>query len=318
MIIETFEYCSFDNNNIFVYKWSPENTKILGIVHISHGLSEHAGRYKYFAEQLTSVGYIVYAHDQRGHGKTTKNTNNIVHISNGGWTHMQKDLVLLIDYIKKAHAELPIFLFGHSMGSFIIRSVLQDSTTNVNGAIISGTGCFDNLALNAGILVAKSLIKRRGPHKRSYYINNITFRAFNLNVSEPKTFFDWISRDDKIVSSFLNDPLCRINCSNNLFFELFNGLKTMQNPKSIIKTPKNTPILLLSGGNDPVGHWGRDVFELMKLYKNIGVNDVQYKLYPFARHELINETNKDEVILDIINWLNERTSPALSVVSAPL
>lgn len=304
MITETFIYSSFDGENIFLYKWSPENTKRLGIVHISHGLSEHAGRYKYFAEELTSAGYIVYAHDQRGHGKTAKNADHIVHISYGGWTYMQKDLVLLIDLIKKDHEELPIFLFGHSMGSFILRNTLQESHPNIKGAIISGTGCFEALALNAGILIAKSLIKRRGAHKRSYYINNITFKAFNLNISEPKTFFDWISRDDKVISSFLNDPLCRINCSNNLFLELFNGLRTIQSPKSVIKIPKNIPLLLLSGDNDPVGHWGRDVFELVKLYKNIGVKDVQYKLYPFARHELVNEINKDEVIHDIIKWLN--------------
>ncbi len=304
MITETFTYSSYDGENIFVYKWSPEKIKILGIVHISHGLSEHAGRYNNFAEELTSAGYIVYAHDQRGHGKTAKNTDHIVHISDGGWTYMQKDLLLLIDLIKKAHGELPIFLFGHSMGSFILRNVLQDSHPNVKGAIISGTGCFETLALNAGILIAKSLIKRRGAHKRSYYINNITFKAFNLNIAQPKTFFDWISRDDKIISSFLNDPLCRINCSNNLFLELFNGLKTIQSPKSVIKIPKSIPLLILSGDNDPVGHWGRDVFELVKLYINIGVKDVQYKLYPFARHELVNEINKDEIIHDIIKWLN--------------
>jgi len=304
MITETFTYKSYDNENIFTYKWYAESTQFRGIVHITHGLSEHAGRYSYFASKLTSRGYIVYAHDQRGHGKTAKNADNLVHINEGGWYAMQKDIIQLTDYIKNTHPNLPLFLFGHSMGSFLLRNILQDSRPNVKGIILSGTGCFEGLALNAGILISKARAKRNGPHKRSFYINYITFKAFNSNVSNPKTFFDWLSRDDNVIEKLYHDPLYRTNCSNNLFLELFNGLKTIQNPTTIKKVPKNIPVFFVSGDNDPVGHWGKDVLELAKLYKDIGVKNVQYKLYPGARHEIINEINKDEVIKDITDWLN--------------
>lgn len=303
MIAETYTFKSHDGEEIFTYKWSPTNVKLKGIVHITHGLSEHAGRYANFAAELNSFGYVVYAHDQRGHGKTAKSNDNIAHIDEGGWNSMQKDLLMLIDIIKGAHPSLPIFLFGHSMGSFILRNVLQNSHPDVKGVILAGTGCYERIALNAGILLAKTMVRRKGGHKKSYYINRITFKAFNSNIPKPKSFFDWLSRDEKAVYSFYNDPLCRINCSNNLFLELFKGLKTIQNTTNIKRIPKNIPILLVSGDSDPVGHWGKDVPELANLFKSIGVQNVQYKLYPGARHEIINEINKAEVIKDIISWL---------------
>jgi len=304
MTFKTFTFKSNDGEEIFTYEWFPKNTELKGIVHITHGLSEHAGRYANFAAELNSSGYAVYAHDQRGHGKTAKNADNLVHIGEGGWNSMQKDLLLLIDIIKSSHSDLPLFLFGHSMGSFILRNILQNNPPKVKGVILSGTGYYERLALNAGILLAKSIVKRKGGQKRSYYINKITFRAFNANIPNPKTFFDWISRDEKVVADFYNDPLCRINCSNNLFLELFKGLKTIEHPKNIEKISKNIPIFLVSGDNDPVGHWGKDVPELVNLYKSIGVKEVRYKLYPGARHEIINEINKAEVIKDIIDWMD--------------
>lgn len=307
MISETFTFKSFDDEEIFTYKWSPENTKLRGIVYIVHGLCEHAGRYAYFASQLTSLGYIVYAHDQRGHGRTSKNPDNLVHIGENGWNFMKEDLMQLIKFIKSTHPSLPLFLFGHSMGSFLVRNILQNIDSDVKGVVLSGTGCFEGLTLDAGILLAKSMVKRKGGRKRSFYINSITFRAFNSNIPKPKTFFDWLSRDEKVITDLYNDPLYRINCSNNLFLELFKGLKAIQRPIGVKRIPQNLPILLVSGDSDPVGHWGKDIPELAKLYKSVGIKNVQYKLYPGARHEIINEINKSEVIEDIINWLNSIT-----------
>jgi len=304
MTTETFTFVSYDGEEIFTYKWTPDNISIKGVVLIVHGLCEHAGRYADFAAQLNSFGYAVYAHDQRGHGKTAKTADNLVHIDDGGWISMQRDLVRLIGIVKDIHPGLPLYLFGHSMGSFILRNILQNSRTDVKGIILSGTGCFDGLTLNAGILLAKSMVGRKGGHKRSYYINSITFMAFNSKIPNPKTFFDWLSRDEKVIANIYSDPLHRINCSNNLFLELFKGLKAIHHPENIKRIPKNIPILLVSGDNDPVGHWGKDVPELANLYKSIGVKDVRFKLYPGARHEIINEINKSEVIKDIIDWLD--------------
>ncbi|OPZ90213.1 MAG: Phospholipase YtpA [Firmicutes bacterium ADurb.Bin419] len=304
MITNTFTFKSYDGEDIFVYKCSPEDLNSKGVVQIIHGLSEHAGRYLEFAKALTSAGYIVYAHDQRGHGRTSKDQDRLVHIDDGGWKLMMNDCNLLTETIKRDHPYIPVFIFGHSMGSFILRNILQDTAPKVDGVILSGTGLYEKILVNAGILIAKTLVKRKGGKKRSYYINRVTFLAFNSYVPEPKTFFDWLSRDEKVIESVLNDPLYRIHCSNNLFLEMFNGLRAIQNQKCISKIPKDLPILLISGDKDPVGHWGRDIPELSKQYKSFGIKKVQHKLYPGARHELINETNKDEVIHDIINWLD--------------
>ncbi len=304
MITNTFTFKACDGEDIFAYKCSPTNSASKGVFQIIHGLCEHSGRYLDFAKALTDVGYIVYAHDQRGHGRTSKNQNKLVHINSGGWNLMIKDCNALTEIIKKDNPNRPVFIFGHSMGSFILRNILQNTTPEVTGAILSGTGLYENFLVNAGILIAKTLVRRRGEQKRSYYINNITFRAFNSYIPYPKTFFDWLSRDEKVINNVFNDPLYRIHCSNNLFLEMFKGIKEIQCQNCISRIPKNLPILLISGDKDPVGHWGKDAPELAKLYRSFGINTVHYKLYPGARHELINEINKNEVIHDIIKWLH--------------
>lgn len=304
MITNTFTFKSCDGEDIFAYKCSPENSTHKGVFQIIHGLCEHSGRYLEFAKALTDAGYMVYANDLRGHGRTSKNENNLVHINSGDWNLMIKDCTNLTNIAKSENPNKPVIIFGHSMGSFILRNILQKTAPEVTGVILSGTGLYEKFLVNAGILIAKTLVSRKGEQKRSYYINSITFRAFNSYIPEARTFFDWLSRDEEVINGVFKDPLYRIHCSNNLFLELFKGIQEIQCQNYVSNIPKDLPILLMSGDKDPVGHWGKDVPELAKLYKSLGIKKVDYKLYPGARHELINEINKNEVIQDIINWLS--------------
>ncbi|NLD48410.1 MAG: alpha/beta hydrolase [Clostridiaceae bacterium] len=309
MINETFTFKSKDNIDIFVYKWLPE-THIKGVVQIAHGVCEHAGRYDYFAQKLTEQGYVVFANDHRGHGKTAKTYENLIYLGENGWNRMVADTYHLTRIIKKLHPGMPVFFFGHSMGSFVLRQYLYEYPNRINGAILSGSGHYDPLILNAGILIASRLIERDGSKRRSFYLNKMVFENFNEKVSDPETLFDWLSRDKNAIKKYLADPKCGIPCTNNLFYELLSGLKELQKAKNIVKIPKNTPILLISGDKDPVGHWGKDISILLQLYKKNGIKDVKALLFKEARHELINEQNRDQIILRIITWINSHNFSA--------
>lgn len=303
MTSETFTFKSMDGVDIFVYKWVPDGS-IKGAVQIAHGVSEHAGRYEHFATKLVREGYIVYANDHRGHGRTAKTVKNLTYLGNDGWNSMVRDAYDLTCIIKKNHPYTPLFFFGHSMGSFVLRQYLYQYPNEINGATLAGTGSVDKILLNAGILIAKRLIDKDGAKKRSYYLNRLAFGSFNIRITNRKTIFDWISRDEDVVKKFIHDPLCGIPCTNNFFYELLSGIKEIQRTNNTDSIPKSTPILLVSGDKDPVGHWGKDALSLAKQYEETGIKDIQCKLYKDCRHELINEINRDEVIEDIIRWIN--------------
>lgn len=305
MVNETFTFKTRDNTDIFVYKWSPESN-IKGAVQIAHGVSEHAGRYDYFAQKLTEEGYVVYANDHRGHGKTAKSYENLIYLGENGWNRMVADAYHLTRIIKKKHPDLPVFFYGHSMGSFLLRQYLYEYPNRINGAIIAGSGYYEPFLLNAGIILASRLIEKYGSKRRSFYINKMVYENFNDKVPNPETLFDWISRDKKAVKKYLDDPDCGIPCTNNLFYELLSGLKELQKQKNNVKIPKSTPILLISGDKDPVGHWGKDIYILQQIYKKSGIKDLKALLFKEARHELINELNRDQIISHIIAWINSR------------
>lgn len=307
MISQTFTFKARDGVEVFVYKWLPSGG-IKGIMQIAHGVSEHGGRYESFARDLVSEGYIVYANDHRGHGRTAKTLDNLIYLGDNGWNLMAEDSHLLTRIIKRENPNTPLFFFGHSMGSFIVRQCLYEYPNEIDGAILAGTGLVDKLLINAGILIAERLIDKNNSKKRSFYLNKMVFGTFNSKVPAPETFFDWISRDKSTVQNFISDPFCGIPCTNNFFYEFLNGMKEIQRTKNMVQIPKSTPLLLVSGDKDPVGHWGKDVPALVKQYKRLGIKDVRYKLYKEGRHEVVNDINRDEVIKDILRWMNFRNA----------
>ncbi|GAE87114.1 alpha/beta hydrolase [Acetivibrio straminisolvens] len=305
MIAQTFTFKARDNIDIFVYKWVPKST-IRGIVQIAHGIGEHAGRYENFAKDLLKSGYAVYANDHRGHGKTAKALNQPASFGDNCWNLMVEDSWHLTEIIRKENPHIPVFFFGHSMGSFLLRQYLYEYPNRIDGAILAGTGVYEKFLVEAGILIIKRLINKGVDRKKSYYINKMIFKGFNSRIDSPKTNFDWLCRDEKTVRNFINDPLCSIPRSNNFFYEFLCGIREVHRKENIEKIPKNTPIFIISGDKDPVGHWGSDIPALARQYEKMGIKDVTYKLYEDARHELVNELNRNEVIQDIITWMNNR------------
>lgn len=307
MNCETFSFKSENDADIFVYKWGNEKYA-KGVVQIAHGVSEHGGRYEDFARKLVESGYVVYANDHRGHGRTARDTENLIYLPHNGWNLMVKDFYNLTCIIKNQCGSIPLFCFGHSMGSFLVRQYMYQFPYQFKGVILSGTGQFDPILINAGLIIAKRLVERNSGKKRSYYLNKMAFGSFNSKIQNPRTIFDWISRDRSVVDKFTHDPMCGVACTNGLFYEMLKGLKEIQSYKNLSLIPKKTSILLVSGDKDPVGHWGKDVLGLVKVYKKLGIKDIKYNLYKDARHEVINELGRNETISHIIKWLNLHTS----------
>jgi|LSQX01.2.fsa_nt_gb alpha-beta hydrolase superfamily lysophospholipase len=306
---ETLTFIAHDGIEIFVNKWSPEH-KAKGIVQIAHGVCEHSGRYEHFATNLTQKGYVVYANDHRGHGNTAGISENMIYLGENGWNSMVRDTYDLTCIIKNTHPRLPLFFFAHSMGSFVLRQYLYEYPNKLKGVILSGTGSYDRVLLNTGVLIAKRLVEKNGA-RRSYYLNKMVFASFNNKINNPKTLFDWLTRDEDIIKKYMADPKCGAHCTNNFFYELLKGLRELQKTKNLVKIPKNIPILLVSGDNDPVGHWGSDIPFLVKQYKHFGVKDVKAYIFKGARHEIINEINREQVMEYIIKWINSHNNHSI-------
>ena len=296
-----------DNLDIHVYKWEPENKNPIGIVQISHGMSETAIRYEYFAKNLTDNGYIVYINDHRGHGLTAKTIDNVGCLADSdGFTYLVEDINTLTNIIKEENEDLPIFLFGHSMGSFASQRYIMEYSNNIDGLILSGSNGKHGFILNIAEKIINYEIKKKGRLHRSKALDSLIFGGNNKKFKSPRTEFDWLSRDEKEVDKYIEDPFCGVLFTCGFFYDFIKGLQEIEDKENLKKVPLDLPIYIMSGDKDPIGKNGKGVLRLRDRYIKLGVKDVLCKLYEGGRHEMLNETNKDEVIRDILNWINEK------------
>ena len=301
----TFTYKDQDGIEIFVYKWAPDSESLKAAVQISHGLAEHAARYERLAEALTSAGYICYADDHRGHGKTAGNLENTGYLGPGGWESTVMAQKILTDLIKKEHPNLSVFFLGHSWGSLMAQDYIQQWGNELKGVILSGTnGYMDETLLKVGKTITEKEIKKSGPMKRNEKLDQLTFGTFNKPYEPAPTKFQWLSRDQDEVDKYVEDPYCGFISTSSLFNELISGLIKIWKEENERKIPLELPIFLISGSDDPSNEMTKNLLVLIERYKNYGIKDLTYKIYEGARHEVFNEINRDEVFNDVINWLN--------------
>lgn len=306
MIKDTFSFKDEDGLEIFVYKWSPENNKkAKAVIQIAHGMAETAARYEKLGEELTKEGYIIYANDHRGHGKTAREVDKLGDLGENGFLAMVDNMYQLTEIIKKENPKLPIFLLGHSMGSFLTQRYICLYGKELKGAILSGTNGNIGVMADVGRIIAKREIKRIGRSGRSEKLDKLSFGGYNRAFKPNRTKFDWLSRDEKEVDKYIENPFCGTIFTAGFFYDLLGGLKLIANKNEISKIPKDLPIYMFSGDKDPVGKNGRGVLRLVKAYKKLGIKDLTYKLYTEGRHEMLNELNSDEVIKDLLLWLED-------------
>lgn len=304
--MQNFNFNTSTGIPINSYKWTPTG-EIKAIVQISHGMNEHISRYDEFASFLAGKGYLVYGNDHLGHGGSLLEGAELGYISDGdGFADMVDEMKNLTDFIKEEHSGLELFIFSHSMGSFLAQRYIQLYGDEIDGVILSGTNGEPPAALNAGIVLSKMIMKIKGRRYKSKIIDTLSFGTYNKNIKAKRTKFDWLSRDKEEVDKYIADPLCGNLFPVSFFYDLYIGMRDVHKDEYLQKIPKDLPIYIFAGRDDPVGNYGKGIVGLNNVYKRLGITDVEYKLYDKGRHEMLNELNKLEVMIDILNWLEAR------------
>lgn len=301
---------------IFTYRWLPENPEdIVGVVQIAHGMAEHAGRYARFARFLTEAGFGVYANDHRGHGKTAGALENVGYFADtDGWHRVADDMHLLTLIIGRECPGVPVFLFGHSMGSFLSRTYIAAHGGDISGVILSATGGDPGLLGKIGLMIARWECRRKGRKAQSPLLTALSFGGFNKAFKPNRTDFDWLSRDAAEVDAYIADPYCGGIFTAGFFCDLLTGLQFINSPEGIRRIPKDLPVHFLSGTSDPVGKNTKGVRQVADAYKAAGISSVTTTFYDGGRHEMLNETNREEVFRDILEWLRAHAA----IGTAPL
>ncbi|WP_249384068.1 alpha/beta hydrolase [Chitinivorax sp. B] len=294
-----------DGHPIFTVCWLPDQPPLRGIVHISHGMAEHCLRYHELAVYLNQHGIAVYTHDHRGHGHSVQGDETLGHFNDqDGWTKVLGDMLQVNRFVHSRHPDLPIVLLGHSMGSFITRAYLLQHANTLAGAIISSTGIRYGGIAKLARSIARWDAKRIGPRTPSKLMGKLSFGTFNLQFMPNRTAFDWLSRDPEKVDAYVADPFCGFDCSTQLWIDLFGGIVAMEQAEADGRAvPVGLPTLFIAGSRDPVSMGGRGCRTVMKRYQAAGMQDVNCRIYPGGRHEILNETGRETIYADLVVWL---------------
>lgn len=287
-----------------MFEFPPKsNSEPKGIIVLVHGMAEHIERYFDFANLLSDNDYYVYGYNHRGHKDSIKSYDDYGYIKNKNHFHiLVDDLNIIIDRIILTHPNKPIYLFGHSMGSFVSQRFIQLYGKKVNGVILSASSKRKNSLLSIGAFLSKFVIRFKGENYRSKFLHKLAFAKHNRKIKDCKTDLDWLNRDEEEVQKYINDPYCGGVFAAGFYRDLFEGLKTINSNYELI--PKDLPIFIIGGTGDPVGGYSNLLNDLVTTYKKIKMKNINYKFYDQARHELLLEINKDEIMNDCLNWFN--------------
>jgi len=303
----TFRLERPDGASLNVNVWLPDGAP-KATIEISHGMAEYGARYAHVAKAFVDAGYAVYAHDQRGHGESTPALDGAVHLADAdGWILAVDDLKAIHDHIAEAHPGLPHFLFGHSMGSFMVQTFLFRHPGVIDGVILQGSDS-GNFAIYSLLRAVSSVeVGLRGKHALSS-IPKLQTALFNAPFKPKRTVFDWIAADDAVVDAYIANPLCGNPPTTQFFADTGYGMKLNASAQNTAKIPKNVPMLIANGENDVVGDRGKGIGRLLKQYSRAGLTNVEHKSYPGLRHEIHNEASKAEVLADHIAWLDRQVN----------
>ncbi len=307
---ERFSFLSADGKTtIDAVKWIPEDGKYHAILQISHGMVEYIDRYKAFAEFLNNQGYLVVGHSHLGHGNSVTTKDNWGYFAEKNSADiLNKDMHTLRTMVQAENEGVPYFMLAHSMGSYLLRRYVTFYNENLWGVIIMGTGAVPEATAKMGRAVCSILAFFRGWHHRSELVRSLTFsgsyKQFDMDGSNPEN--SWLCRDVEHVKKYYSTEACRFTFTLNGFHTLMDTVAYDDNMENIKKTPKDLPMLIVSGAQDPVGDLGEGVKKVYYKYEEAGMKDITYKLYENDRHELVNEPDKEVIFNDILSWMEVR------------
>ncbi|MCR5150463.1 MAG: lysophospholipase [Clostridiales bacterium] len=288
---------------IYARCWYPD-TQVKAVFQIMHGMAEHGDRYEDFAKYLCSFGFAVVVDDHLGHGKSVINDDYLGYFGDiGGWDYIVRDERNLTEMIEEEYPDIPVIVFGHSMGSFMVREYLRryGRDKRIKGAVICGTGG-KNPALGFAIKLCSMLKKTKGAMYKSKFVDKLAFGAYNKRIASPKTAFDWLSTDENQVEKYVADKYCGFLFTVAAFKDLFTLLSKVSEDRWFNELNKEMPLLVTAGLEDPVGNYGDGVRWVFDKLKEAGIKDVKIQLYPGMRHEILNETQNAEVYENIKDW----------------
>lgn len=289
---------------IHACRWEPEGQP-RAVLQIIHGIAEFVERYDDFANYLNTKGILVVAEDHMGHGQSI-NGDGIQGYFHGGWFTAVEDSVQLLEDTKKEFPDLPYILFGHSMGSFMARTILcKYPDCGLTAAVICGTGWQPAFALPALIKVVEGICKVSGETKPNEKLQNMVFGSYNKKVEHPRTAFDWLSRDSRIVDEYIAHPLCGFTASAGLLRDMMKGIHYIEQPANLAMMNKELPVFFIAGGDDPVGPYGKGVHTCAEAFRKAGMENVSVRIYPLCRHEILNEINRQQVYDDVAKWIGK-------------
>ena len=285
--------------------WCDDTQAPRAVLQIAHGVSEYIARYDRFARFLVEKGFAVVGHDHLGHGQSLPEGGTAIYFADeNGWTKAVDDVAALSRKMKADFPGVPLFLLGHSMGSFLTRSFLIRYPGVVDGAIVMGTGWQAPVMIQGGLLVAGLEAKRHGRRAVSPLVNNLAFGGYNKPFRPNRTGYDWLSVDEENVDRYVADPKCGEDATIGLFLDMLEGFRFNQNVENLKRMDKDTPVLFVSGEKDPVGSMGKGVEKCRDAFKSAGVKDVDLILYSGLRHEILNEKSQQKMVdHDILMWL---------------
>ncbi|MCV7301284.1 alpha/beta hydrolase [Mycobacterium barrassiae] len=287
MAPETLSYRSADGRKLAGYRWNPPaDHAVEGAVVLVHGMGEHLRRYDHVAEALTAAGFAVYGHDHRGHGASLTGNSEPGHLGPNGWQALVDELGLAVTRARSAYPDLPLTIVAHSMGSFATQQFLLDHGSEVDAVALTGTAALD--LLEPALDLSKDL----------------DLSDFNASFQPARTDFDWLSRDDAVVEAYLADPLCGFGIDAVSAKDMFAGARRLAGPDQMSGVPSDLPLYIAVGSRDPVNGGLTLLWPLVDRYRAAGLDDVTVRVYDDGRHEILNETNRSEVIDDLVQWLH--------------
>ena len=289
MKIETFEYAGYNGTDLPAYLWLPEG-EVKAVLQVTHGMTEHMGRYEAFAQYLQPMGIAVAGFDLRGHGKNPGDSD-VASFGEGGWAASIEDMRLFYELLKQRFAGAPHYMLGFSLGSFLLREYLTkySGEGEIAGAIIMGTGHQPGWLLTVMMGIVKGQIKKAGFNKTTDLVRQLSFGTYNQKFKPNRTAADWLCADEAELDKYLADPLVRKDISAGLFWELLGSMKRTGSAFEYDVWDTSLPVLLISGQDDPVGDTGKGVQVIYNRMMKTGMENVTIKLFPGARHDLLHE-----------------------------
>jgi alpha-beta hydrolase superfamily lysophospholipase len=292
-----------EKTKIHAIEWIPEGP-IKAVLQMCHGMVEFIDRYDVFAQFLASNGFYVVGHDHLGHGKSVTTSSNLGFFDEkNGNACVVGDIHQLRIMTEKKYPQLPYFMMGHSMGSFLVRQYIGTYGVGLSGAIIMGTGDQPTMILQAGKAVCRWIALFKGWKCRSTLVDGMACGAYEKEFDLENDGSNWLTKDPEVVKKYRLDPTCGFMFTVNAYFHMFDGMVKMNKQEKAGKIPKSLPIVFVSGKDDPVGEFGKGVRKVFKRYKATEMKDVRMKLYEGDRHEILNEFDKEDVYNDLLRWL---------------